>query len=238
MDFKKVRSTKVSTIVAEQIIEAIKRGDFLVDTRLPSEAVLAEQMGVSRPSIREGLSALAAVGLIESKPGSGNFVKNGTSSVDIIGREAVLVLENESSCLEIMEARGLLEPLVASLAAEKHTEEDVKRLGSICEKLERSAKQEEFDPYFDVDKEFHLALVNTGGNSLLASVLTPLIKTMDQHLYREFTHRYYLKNQLGLEEVASLHGKILKAIKASNQRLAAQRMQEHWSRMQEAISAP
>jgi len=238
MDFQKVRSRKVSTIVAEQIIKAIKQGDFPVGTKLPSEAVLAEQMEVSRPSIREGLSALAAVGLIESKPGSGNFVRNGTSPVDTIGREAVLILESESSCLEIMEARGLLEPPIAALAAEKRTEEDLKQLGAICEKLERLAKQGEFDPYFGVDEEFHLALIKAAGNSLLASALTPLINTMDQHLYREFTHNYYFKNHIGLKEVAGLHGKILEAIEASDPDLAARGMREHWKRMQEAVSAP
>lgn len=237
MDFQKVRSKKVSTIVAEQIIKAIKRGDFPVGSKLPSEFDLAEQMGVSRPSVREGLSALAAVGLIESKPGNGNFVRNGTSPVDTIGREAVLILESESSCLEIMEARGLLEPPIASLAAEKRTEEDLGQLRVICDRLEQLARKGEFNPYFGVDEEFHLALLKAAGNSLLASALTPLINTMDQHLYREFTHDYYFKNQLGLEEVASLHGKILEAIEASDQRLAAQRMHEHWKRMQKAVAA-
>jgi len=237
MDFQKIRPTKVSVIVARQLLGAIKRGDFPVGTKLPSEAVLAEQMGVSRPSVREGLSALAAVGLIESKPGSGNFVRNGTSPVDLIGREAVLILESESSCLEIMEARGLLEPPIAALAAEKRTEEDLGQLRAICDRLEQLARKGEFDPYFDTDEEFHLALIKAAGNSLLASALTPLIATMDQHLYREFTHDYYFKNQLGLEEVASLHGKILEAIEASDQRLATQRMREHWERMKEAIFA-
>ncbi len=236
MDFQKVRSKKVSTIVAEQIIKAIKQGDFPVGTKLPSEAALAEQMGVSRPSVREGLSALAAVGLIESKPGSGNFVRNGTSPVDIIGREAVLVLENESSCLEIMEARGLLEPPIAALAAEKRTEEDLKQLGAICDRLKLLANQGKFDPYFDTDEEFHLALVDAAGNSLLASALIPLINTMDQHLYREFTHDYYFKNQLGLEEVATLHDGILEAIIARDSVLAKKKMCEHWQRMQEAVS--
>lgn len=237
MDFQKIHPTKVSVIVARQLIGAIKRGDFPVGTKLPAEAALAEQMGVSRPSVREGLSALAAVGLIESKPGSGNFVRNGTSPVDTIGREAVLILESESSCLEIMEARGLLEPPIAALAAEKRTAEDLGQLRVICEKLERLAKQGKFDPYFDTDEEFHLALINAGGNSLLASALTPLINTMDQHLYREFTHDYYFKNQLGLEEVASLHGKILEAIEATDPNLASHRMEEHWERMQEAVAS-
>lgn len=71
--------------------------------KLPSEVTLAKQMRISCPSVREGLSALAAVWLIESKPGSGNYVRKGTSPIDTIGREAVLMLENESSCVEIME---------------------------------------------------------------------------------------------------------------------------------------
>lgn len=73
-------------------------------TKLPSEATLAEQMRISCPSVREGLSAFASGGLIESKPGIGNYVRKGKASpVDTIGREAVLTLENESSCVEIME---------------------------------------------------------------------------------------------------------------------------------------
>jgi GntR family transcriptional repressor for pyruvate dehydrogenase complex len=235
MNFQKVHSTKVSAIVAEQIVEAIKRGDFPVGSKLPSEAAIAEQMGISRPSVREGLSALQAVGLIESKPGSGNFVSNGTSSVDTIGREAFLILESESSCLEIMEARGLLEPPVAALAAQKRTAEDLEKLGEICDRLKNLAGLGEFDRYFDADEEFHHALVNASGNGLLASALTPLINTMDQHLYREFTHDYYFKNHIGLKEVARLHGKILAAVEAKDPTLASQGMEEHWERMRETV---
>jgi len=82
MPFEKVRPRKVSAIAAEQIIEAIKNDSFPVGSKLPSEFELAEQMGVSRPSIREALSALQAVGLIESKPGSGNYVLKSPSSSD------------------------------------------------------------------------------------------------------------------------------------------------------------
>lgn len=232
--FEKVTQAKASVVVAEQIVEAIKNGSLPVGSRLPSENELAEQMGVSRPTVREALSALAAVGLIESRPGSGNFVRNPSNSTI---REAFLILENESSCLEIMEARGLLEPPVASLAAQKRTEQNIEELRLICANLERLAKQGDFDPYLEVDKEFHLAVVRAAGNTLLSSVLTLLINTMDQRLYREFTHDYYFKSQLGLEEVASLHGKIFEAIVAGDSELAKEKMCEHWQRMQEAVSA-
>jgi GntR family transcriptional repressor for pyruvate dehydrogenase complex len=237
MPFRKVRPKKVATIVAEQIIETIKDGSFPVGSKLPSEFELAEQMGVSRPTIREALSALTAVGLIESRPGSGNYIRNGTSSIDSIGNDVVFVLENEASCLEIMEARGLFEPPVAGLAAQKRTPENIERLRSAYKKLSQLAKKGDFDPYFDADKEFHLAVINAARNSLVANVLIPLINTMDQKLYREFTQDYYFKNRLGLEEVASLHDEILEAIVASDSARAVDRMRYHWERMRKAVMA-
>jgi len=237
VQFHKVKPKKVATIVAEQIIETIKDGSFPVGSKLPSEFELAEHMGVSRPTIREALSALTAVGLIESKPGSGNYVRNGTSPIDSIGQEAVLVLENESSCIEIMEARGLFEPPVAGLAAKKRTMNDVKALRLLHEKLGQLAKKGDFDPYFDMDKEIHLAIVAASHNSLVAGALIPLINTMEQKLYREFTQDYYFKNKLGLEDVAALHDELIQAIVDQNSELATQKMREHWERMQIAVSS-
>ena len=236
MAFEKVRPQKVSAVVAEQIIAAIKQGDFPVGSKLPSENELAERMGVSRPTIREALAALTAVGLIESKPGSGNYVRNGTALIDTIGNEAVLVLENEDSCIEIMEARGLFEPPVAGLAAQKRTEEDIENLKAVHARLQELAKEGDPDAYLDADKEFHLAVIAAAHNNLVSNVLVPLINTMDQKLYREFTSHYYFKDRMGLQEVAGLHDKILAAIIASDPDRAAAEMREHWDRMQEVVS--
>ncbi len=237
MHFHKVRTKKVASVVAEQIIRTIKDGSFPVGSKLPSEFELAEEMGVSRPTIREALSALTAVGLIESRPGSGNYVHNGASMIDTIGKEAVLVLESESSCLEIMEARGVFEPPVAGLAAKKRTAEDVEQLRLLYEKLGQLAEKGDFDPYFDTDKHVHLAIVAASHNSLVAGALIPLVNTMDQKLYREFTQDYYFKNKLGLEDVALLHDELIQAIIDQNSKLAVQKMRQHWKRMQEAVSS-
>jgi len=233
--FEKVRPKKVSAVVAQQIVNEIKAGTFPVGSKLPSEFELAEQMGVSRPSIREALSALAAVGLIESRPGSGNYVQNGSTLVDFVGREALVVIENEDSCVEIMEARGLFEPEAAGVAAVRRTQEDLAALKAAYSNLKRLAKEGIFDPYFDADKSFHLLVVEATHNSLIATVLVPLIQTMDQQLYREFTRDYYLQNQLGLEEVGALHEEILAAFDRKDAGLAIQKMREHWERMQNAV---
>lgn len=233
MNFHKVKIERVSVRVAQQIVNLIREGVFKVGDKLPPEAELAKQMGVSRPSIREALSALAAVGLVEAKPGSGNFVRNGRIPPEEIGGQAIFILESEASCLEIMEARELLEPPIASLAARKRTEQDIERLKAIRAEMDTLAKRGDFDSYFDSDKRFHLALIEATANLLLLNVISPLINTMDQKLYREFTQNYYLKGQLELEAVSALHESILEAIIAQDGDLAAARMQEHWRRMQE-----
>ncbi len=228
MEFQKIRPTKASTEVAQQLLRAIKEGVFPVDTKLPSEAELAQMMGVSRPTVREALSALAAVGLIEARPGIGNFVKNPTESMAF---EALFLLESEASCLEIMEARTILEPAVAELAAKKRTQEQAQLLFAICEELEKLANPERFDEYFTADKRFHLALVQATGNSLLAAAMTPLINTMDQRIYREFTREYYMKDLPSIAEVASLHRQVAEAVSKKDKAKARKAMEAHWLRM-------
>ncbi len=232
MRFEKVKPTRASTVVAQQILQAVKSGAFPVGSKLPSESELAEMMGVSRPTVREALAALAAVGVIESRPGIGNFVAN---PVESILNDALVILENEDSCWEIMEARGLLEPPVAAVAALKRTQEDLEELASIVAQLGELAEASDFEHYFDMDKRFHLTLIRAAKNDLLATVLNPLINTMDQHLYREFTRKYYFRDEQGIAEVADLHRRILQAVEKGDPELAASAMQEHWQRMWDLV---
>lgn len=228
MEFRKVRPTKASTEVAEQILEAIRRGAFLPEAKLPSEAELAQMMGVSRPTVREALSGLAAVGLIEPRVGIGNFVRLPTEP---LAHQALLLLENEASCLEIMEARTVLEPPLAELAARKRTDAQAEALMVICEELDVLADPTMFDVYFSADKRFHHALVDAAGNTLLAAVLLPLINTMDERLYREFTREYYLRDAGSIGQVATLHGEVARAVRGRCPELARSAMRAHWDRM-------
>lgn len=233
MEFRKVRPAKASAEVAQQLLRAIKEGVFPVDSKLPAEAELAQMMGVSRPTVREALAALAAVGLIEARPGLGNFVRKSSESMAF---EALFLLENEASCLEIMEARTVLEPAVAALAARKRTEEQAALLLTLWEELESLASPERFEEYFAADKRFHLALVQATGNGLLAAAMTPLINTMDQRIYREFTKDYYMRDLASIVEVASLHGKVAEAVAKGDPEQARAAMEAHWLRMWRLVS--
>ena len=237
MPFERVRPRKVSAIAAEQIVEAIQRGDFPVGGRLPSEFELAEQMGVSRPSIREALSALQAMALIESRPGSGNYVLRAPSPLD--ERGAVGLIESEAGCLEVMEAREALEPAVAELAAVKaaKAKASVTRLKEALKQMAKFAAKNDFEEYFQADKAFHRALADAAGNLLVSSAVAPLIDTMDQKVYREFTRHYYLRNVSDLQHVVDLHREILDAVEEEDGATARSKMVEHWTRMREIWEA-
>ena len=235
MPFERVKPRKVSAIAAEQIVEAIQRGDFQVGNRLPSEFELAEQMGVSRPSIREALSALQAMALIESRPGSGNYVLRAPSPLD--ERNAVGLIESEAGCLEVMEAREALEPAVAALAAEKMANSALTKLRDALKRMGRFAAKNDFEAYFQADKAFHSALAEASGNALISSALGPLIDTMDHRVYREFTRQYYLKNVSDLQHVVDLHREIFAAVEERDSETARSKMVEHWTRMREIWEA-
>ncbi|MDR7465382.1 MAG: GntR family transcriptional regulator, partial [Armatimonadota bacterium] len=84
MPFQRILTKKKSTHVAEQILQAIMSGQYRVGDRLPPERVLAEEMGVSRPSVREALSALQIVGVVASRVGDGTYVRSAVDTAEAL----------------------------------------------------------------------------------------------------------------------------------------------------------
>jgi GntR family transcriptional repressor for pyruvate dehydrogenase complex len=151
--------------------------------------------------------------------------------------DAVHMIESEAGCLEVMEARGVLEPPVAALVAQKATADVLKRLEGFIREMREHAAQDDFDAYFEADKGFHVALADAASNALVTSALAPLLETMDQRVYREFTRHYYLKNVDDLQQVVDLHHEILEAIEKNDDATAFAKTVEHWDRMREIWEA-
>jgi len=233
-EFAKVQPRRVSAVIAEQIVTAIQSGKYPIGSKLPPEFELAERMGVSRPSVREALSALQAVGVVESRTGSGSYVRRIPGAEE--GQDAPRLIESEDSCLEVMEARAAFEPHVAKLAALKQFAPAQSALHDALQRM-RSAIDGAFGHYLDADKAFHAALAAATGNRLIIAAMTPLLDTIDETLYREFTHHYYLKNVSDIEQVVDLHEELLNAVADGQADVAAERMHEHWRRMREIWEA-
>jgi len=96
--------------------------------------------------------------IIESRPGSGNYILRKPSSSD--ESDTVHLIESEAGCLEVMEARGVLEPPIVALVARKAAIEVLARLKGFIIEMREQAARDNFDAYFEADKAFHVALAD------------------------------------------------------------------------------
>ncbi|UJP09954.1 FadR family transcriptional regulator [Microbacterium sp. KUDC0406] len=145
---------------------ALRPGD-----RLPSEGELCEQLGVSRGSLREAIRMLAALGVLETRHGSGSYVGE-LRAADLISSLSLTVgLLPMAGVLELTELRRALEPHVAALAAARIDPETVERLDALLAELEAS---DDFEQHSRLDHEFHMSIATVAGQDALTSLLDVL----------------------------------------------------------------
>jgi len=182
--------TRPRAQVEEQIKEAILSGQFAQGDKLPPETQLAEQFGVSRPTVREALGALVSAGLIRKVPGvaGGSFVNSVTTeslsqslgqSVDAILRLGALEIE------EIGAVRHVLEIPAASLAADHRSREHLRRLEQVLQRQRSTTIDDPDIPAYDV--EFHTVIGQASGNRLLSAFISALHSTTTPARYLEVT---------------------------------------------------
>lgn len=153
--------------VARQLRELMQRGELRPNDRLPPERELAKRFGVSRATVRQALSVLQAAGLVESQVGSGTYTRDGSAVLNVTTLADALRAAG-ASLVEQLELRRILEPQVASLAAERATDEAIKALEACLADQRAHAS----DPGFIVaDSAFHHEIARATGNSLLVKMV-------------------------------------------------------------------
>ncbi|UTI65648.1 FCD domain-containing protein [Paraconexibacter antarcticus] len=182
--FSPVQTRRTFEEAVEQIAERIQLGELRVGDQLPPERALAAQMQISRPTVREALKILADSGVIEVRPGptGGAFVRSEFVPREVIQRRSDLRLHEVGG---VLEARRLLEPRVAQLAAVHGTEPDfeaMERTIALQVKLAESAGSELIaheDRFLGLDQRFHLAIARATGNSTIVGLMRTLLRRLD-----------------------------------------------------------
>ncbi|WP_170786687.1 FadR/GntR family transcriptional regulator [Ruegeria lacuscaerulensis] len=195
----------LSAQIAQAIRDAIVSGQLIVDERLPSEAELADQFQVSRPTVREALKRLAAQSLIRTQRGAtgGAFV-NRLSFEDAYSQQittsTLLLSMNTVSFDTACEARYALERACARLSAQRRTAD---QLATMRAEIFRQAQPGLTDEAFCAsDVAFHRALVDGAGNPVLSYQLAGAVEAMQPLMNMiTFTAR-------SREEIISLHSQI------------------------------
>lgn len=166
--------------------EQVVTGELPAGTRLPNEAVLAQEFGVSRATVREALRSLAAHNLIRTAKGAGGGSYVTLPSVDgvsdFVHSSLSLMTDAEDVTLEeLLEARELLEVPAARLAAERCTEEELERLReSIPDEPLRLGTHGQFV----YNQDFHLVVIEGCRNALLAIAAQPIFAVLQRNLAR------------------------------------------------------
>lgn len=166
LNFKQIKKSTLSDSIVQQIIEMISAGNILPGERLPSERDLAEALSVSRPSIREAMRSLHALGLIEIRTGDGTYLNE---NIGQLSDFRVKNIFKKYSMLELTEARKLLEVEIVALAAERATEQDKE---NIKEAFQNTLKYPD-DPkgFLKADFEYHMTIAEAAQNQFLAEML-------------------------------------------------------------------
>ncbi|HCS60927.1 MAG TPA: GntR family transcriptional regulator [Microbacterium sp.] len=149
----------------------IADGDLKPGARLPSEGELCERLGVSRGPLREAIRTLSALGVIDTRHGSGSYVSELHAADLIRGLSLTVGLLPLESIIELYELRRALEAHAASLAAARIDDETIVRLDHLLTRLESVTDDE---GQSELDNEFHSAIAQVAGNDALATLLDVL----------------------------------------------------------------
>lgn len=164
---KKVKRVPISQGVTEQLIDLILSGELPTGEKLPPEKKLMDSFGIGRSSLREAIKALEALGLVEVRVPEGTFVTENLG--DFFTKHLALMSKiGFDNITELIEARLTLETQIAVLAARKATEEDIKNLTNIINKMENASNDAEFQKW---DLTFHQTLAEMSRNSFLIQVM-------------------------------------------------------------------
>lgn len=220
-----IRRTRAYEEIVRQIQSLVADGELKPGNRLPTERQLAEQFGVSRVTVRQALSVLQAMGLIESRVGNGTFARK--SEVPTMTVLASIRNPRRSSLLEQLEIRRLIEPEVARLAADRAIPVNVREMTRFVA-LQRQ-KMERGQPFVDEDSAFHMSIARSAGNDLLVRMMDSI-----HELLRD-SREQSLRTPSGRARSFAGHQRIIEAIRRHDAKAAQRAMLRHVLEVESAI---
>lgn len=212
------RQSLVDTVVAG-IRGVIEGGQLRAGDRLPTEAELTAQLGVSRTVVREAVSQLESLGLLSVRRGRGMFVGDGSSLIRCVQMLRSALALSPRELVQVTEFRKAIECYAARCAAERATPDDLAELTTLCNEIDREGR--EYLETMRLDFQFHRRLMAITGNPLMCSVLeviqefilAAMVQTTPKPRDRAQSHRRHMA--------------IVEAIRSGDPDAAERAMQKH-----------
>ncbi len=202
------QSVPLTPSIVKQLIELIQNDHLRLGSRLPPERELARILGVSRPSVRQAVKALEAMGIIVCRVGSGNFITNDVSASRLLaGPIRFAVKASKISQKDLFEMRRMVEVQIVGLAA---TRARAEHLAVMRREVGEMAKSRgEFRLMAQADLRFHLAVLRACGNDVFQLLYEPIYHLLWEDLAERMP-------RFDPELVVGEHRAIYEAIAARN----------------------
>jgi DNA-binding FadR family transcriptional regulator len=179
------------------VIDGVKRmltsGELEPGSRLPIEKDLAAQLGVSRGSLREGVRALAALGVLETRQGDGTYVTSLDPGTLLSPLGFLADLHQPAHIADMLAVRRVLETESVALAATRVTDDDLSELDRVLGVVDAILENEpdmDLEAFIHADTEFHRLIARSSGNRPLAAIIDTLVgRTFRARLWRAISHR-------------------------------------------------
>jgi len=217
--FKKIAAQKkLPQEIVARIKNLIVENKLKPGDRIPSELELSRLFGVSRPTVREAVKSLLSQNIIEIARGKGTFVSRTPGiSDDPLGLD--FVSDYNSVLFSLIEARNLIEPGAASLAAKNADSEDIARIETHIAAIKEVVRRKEIN--MEIELDFHRSIAEATKNPVILRIV-PVIIDGIVRTYRD-SPRTSEDHRIAMEE----HIAVLKAIKSRKPPLAFEAMPHH-----------
>lgn len=217
-DYTPVHSARLYEKIVEQIETQILKGKLHYGDRLPTERELAEHFHVSRTAVREAVKALREKGLVQGHPGRGTFITDGTARAMRHSLGWMMKMGAAHGAANLTEAREILEPEIAALAAKRATPPQIAALRDAIAAMDTVLN--DVDAFVEGDLNFHLALAQSTQNSLIPTLLDPIVDLLREERKSTFARGGAVHGQ-------HYHKKILDAIIRRDAEAARVAMRAH-----------
>jgi GntR family transcriptional repressor for pyruvate dehydrogenase complex len=165
--FEQLQHKRIYEEVIGMMIQRIQSGILKVGQKLPPERALAEELGVSRTTLREALRALESMGYIYSVTGGGNYV-NSVSVAHVLSPLSAMAAQDKALAIDVIEVRRHLEVHMAALAAKNATKQQISKIYATI--LEMQAEVEGGGNGINGDNHFHLEIARASQNKAFALI--------------------------------------------------------------------
>jgi GntR family transcriptional repressor for pyruvate dehydrogenase complex len=211
----------VAEAAVERLRVMIEDGQLAVGDALPAQRELARELNVSRASLREALSNLAAKGILSIEHGRGTFVRS-TKAIDANKEQWPFAAHYSPS--EVFQFRYIAESHAARLAAMKHTQEDLRGLRVNLDAFRQAVRDFNLTLFAKIDFEFHQMIIRFSQNRLLLDILQNFASVVSE------SQRLPLHKKDELWDAVNEHERIVESLSMGDPAGAAYYMRQHLSR--------